>query len=115
MRKRKRGRKFHRESSQRKAMMSHLTSALFINGKIKTTEAKAKELKPLAEQMITRAKKGTLANRRQLAQTLPNKVVKVLVDEIAPRLSARNGGYTRITKLAARKSDGASQAVIEIM
>ena len=115
MRKRKRGRKFHRESSQRKAMMSHLTSALFINGKIKTTEAKAKELRSVAEKFITRAKGGTIVDRRILAKSLSSKTVKDLVEQIAPKLKERKGGYTRIMKMGPRKSDGAHMVIIELV
>lgn len=115
MRKRKRGRKFGREKNQRNALMTHLSGALILNGKVRTTEAKARELRPYIEKLITKAKKGGLAQRRDLRRALTAKEVKILVDDIAPRLMSRPGGYIRITKLPLRKSDGAKQAIIEII
>lgn len=115
MRKRKSGRKFGRERDQRNALMTHLAGALIANGKIKTTEAKARELRPYVERLITKAKKGNLAVRRDLGRSLTARQVKTLVDDIAPRFTSRPGGYTRITKLPSRKSDGAKQAIIELL
>ena len=83
--------------------------------KIKTTEAKAKELRVIAEKMITRAKNIDLANRRLLARELTPKMTKKIIDEIAPRYKERQGGYTRIIKLGPRSSDGAHMAIIELV
>lgn len=115
MRKKKQGRKFHRETGQRKALLNGLARELFLREKIKTTEPKAKELKRTSEKFITRAKKGDLAARRLLAKSFSKIVVKKLVDEIAPRYKSRAGGYTRIIKLGARKSDGAEMVIIELV
>lgn len=115
MKKLKQGRKFSREKDQRKALKKSLVRALFLHGKMKTTEAKAKEIAPYSEKMITKAKKGDLAARRDLAKTLSPKLVKKLVEEIAPKYKDRKGGYTRIIKLGPRKSDGAKMAIIELV
>jgi len=115
MKKKKQGRKFHRETGPRKALLKSLARELFLKEKIKTTEPKAKELKRTAEKFITRAKKGDLAARRLLAKTFSKVVVKKLVDDIAPRYKSRAGGYTRIIKLGARKSDGAEIVIIELV
>lgn len=95
--------------------MKNLAASLFLRGKIKTTEAKAKETKSLAEKCISRARKGDLAARRRLLEFLPQNAVKKLVDEIAPRYKERPGGYTRVIKLGPRKSDGAKMAIIELV
>ena len=115
MRKRKKGRKFGREKSQRKTLLRNLANSLFLKEKIKTTESKAKELSPLAEKYITKAKKINLANRRLLLKELSPKVVKKLEKEIGPRYKERKGGYTRIIKMGPRKSDGAKIAIIELV
>ena len=115
MRKLIKGRKFSRESDQRKALLKGLSAQLFLRGRIKTTEAKAKELKGKAEKFLTRAKKGDLSARRHLLRFLPKRIVKKLVDEIAPKYKDRNGGYTRVIKLGPRKSDGAKIAIIELV
>ncbi len=115
MRKLNKGRKLSRRKGPRKALLKSLANNLFLHEKIKTTEAKAKELRPIAEKMITRAKKATVANRRALVLGLDVKIVKKLVDEIAPRYKERNGGYTRITKLGPRNSDGAHMVIIELV
>lgn len=115
MRKRKKGRKLSRKRDQRKALIKTLLSSLFLKEKIKTTEAKAKEIRPLAEKLITKAKKGDLASRRFLAKFLSKKIVKKLVDELAQGYKDRPGGYTRIIKLGPRKSDGAKMALIELV
>jgi len=86
-----------------------------LGGKIKTTEAKAKELRVVAEKFITRAKDNTVSNRRLLAKSLSSFTVKKLVDEIAPTFKDRQGGYTRIMKLGPRKSDGARMTIIELV
>jgi len=115
MRKLNKGRKLSRRKGPRKALLKSLANNLFLHEKIKTTEAKAKELRPIAEKMITRAKKATVANRRALVLGLDAKIVKKLVDELAPRYKERNGGYTRITKLGPRNSDGAKMVIIELV
>ena len=115
MKKRKKGRKLHREKDQRKALFKDLFRALILNEKIKTTETKAKEMAGRAEKFITRAKMNNLSSRRYLLRFFKPEVVKKLVDKIAPRYKERNGGYTRIIKLGARKSDGAKMAIIELV
>ncbi len=115
MKKLKQGRKFSREKDQRKALMVSLARSLFLHGKIKTTEAKAKELSSFAQKMITRAKKADVASRRFLAGYFSAKIAKKLVDEIAVNYKDRKGGYVRIIKLAPRKSDGAKIAIIELV
>jgi large subunit ribosomal protein L17 len=99
-----------------RAMLSTLASQLFIHQGITTTEAKAKLLRPYAEKMITKAKKGDLASRREVLKDLPDRdVVATLFHDIAPRFSERPGGYTRILKLGPRKGDGAPMARIELV
>ena len=115
MRKRKKGRKLSRKRNQRKALLKALANALFLKEKIKTTEAKAKEVSKFSEKSITLAKKGTLSCRRLLNRFFPKKTVKKLVDEIGPRYKERKGGYTRIIKLGPRKSDGARMVIIELV
>jgi large subunit ribosomal protein L17 len=110
-------RKFGRDKNQRKALLSSLALNLIVREKIKTTEAKAKELKPFIEKILTRAKKGDLATRRLIIAKLMNREreVKKLFDTLAPKYEDRKGGYTRILKLGARKSDGAKMAYIEFV
>ncbi len=96
-------------------MLRTLATSLFLHGKIQTTEAKAKELRSVAEKMITRAKNNTVANRRILAKELSPKTVKNLFNTIAPEYTARQGGYTRMIKMGPRKSDGASMTIIELV
>ncbi len=115
MRKRISIRKFARPKSQRKALLQSLAMQLFLKGRIKTTEAKAKELRKTAEKFITKAGKGDLPARRQLLRSLSEKVVKKLIDEIGPKYKARQGGYTRVIKLGPRQSDGANMAIIELV
>ena len=115
MRKLKKGRKLHRKRNQRKALLKSLTRALILNEKIKTTEAKAKEVSGFTEKFITRAKKGDLNSRRLLANFFSKKIVKKLVDEIGPRYKERKGGYTRIIKLGPRRSNGAKMTIIELV
>ena len=115
MRKRNKGRILSRPKNQRVALLRTLASSLFLRGKIKTTEAKAKELRTVAEKMITRAKVNSMANQRVLATSLSPQVVKKLVDQIAPTYAARNGGYTRMVRLGARPSDGAKMVIIELV
>lgn len=115
MRKRKKGKKFGRVKEQRKALMRGLASSLMLHKKIITTETKAKELRRFIEPLITKAKAGGLAKRRQVRRYLSDSVAKKLFDEIAPLYKDRAGGYTRIIKLAPRVSDGAGMARIELV
>ena len=97
-------------------ILANLASQLFEHGRITTTEAKAKRVRPLAEKLITKAKRGDLHNRRIVLKTITDKgVVHVLFTEIAPKVADRDGGYTRITKIGNRKGDNAPMAVIEIV
>ena len=97
-------------------MLANLASALFEHGSITTTEHKARRLRPYAERLITKAKRGDLHARRQVAALIKDKyVVHVLFTEIGPRYENRHGGYTRITKLGPRKGDNAPMAVIELV
>jgi large subunit ribosomal protein L17 len=103
-------------SSHQKALLANLATALFEHGRIKTTEPKARALRPYAEKLITHAKKGTLHNRREVLKKIRDKdVVHALFAEIGPFFSDRNGGYTRIIKVEARKGDNAPMAVIELV
>ena len=97
-------------------LLGTLAEQLFQHGKITTTEAKAKRLRPLAEKLITFAKKGDLPARRRVMATIANKsVVHTLFTEIGPRFAQRDGGYTRITKIGPRKGDNAPMAIIEVL
>jgi len=96
-------------------LLRSLARSLIIQGKIKTTEIKAKELTPFIGKQITQAKKGGVSARKNLAKLFSKEVVKKLVDEIAPKYVERKGGYTRIIKLGPRKSDGAKIAIIELV
>ena len=99
-----------------KLLLRTLAEQLFENGKVRTTEAKARRLRPLAEKLITHAKKGDLSARRQVMAAIANKsVVQTLFTEIGPRFANRKGGYTRITKIGPRKGDNAPMAVIEVL
>ena len=103
-------------SSHQKAILANLATALFEHGRIKTTETKARALRPYAEKLITHAKKGTLHNRREVLKKIRDKdVVHNLFAEIGPFFSDRNGGYTRIIKVENRKGDNAPMAVIELV
>lgn len=117
MRHRKQGRKLGRNSSHRKALGRNLVSSLFEHGRITTTVEKAKEYRPMAEKMITLAKKRELHNIRRAVAILQNKtIVKKLFEEIAPRYLDRPGGYTRIVRLQKnRLGDNASQAIFELV
>ncbi len=109
-------RKFGRERGQRNALLKSLALALVVHKKITTTEAKAKELRPFVEKLLTRAKIKTIASRRLLASRLGvGEGVTELVDTLAPKYEKRSGGYTRIIKLPRRLSDGAAMAVIEFV
>jgi large subunit ribosomal protein L17 len=103
-------------SSHQKAILANLATSLFEHGRIKTTETKARALRPYAEKLITHAKKGTLHNRREVLKKIRDKdVVHTLFAEIGPFFADRNGGYTRIIKVEARKGDNAPMAVIELV
>lgn len=103
-------------SSHQKALLANLATSLFEHGRIKTTEPKARALRPYAEKLITHAKKGTLHNRREVLKKIRDKdVVHTLFAEIGPFYADRNGGYTRIIKVEARKGDNAPMAVIELV
>ena len=115
MRKLVKKRKFSRKRGQRKALLKSLSRELFLNERIKTTEAKAKEMRKMVEKSITKAKKGDLAARRILVKLFSKEVVKKVVEEVAPRYEKRAGGYTRIIKLGPRKLDGARMAIIELV
>ncbi len=109
-------RKLGRTSAQRKAMLRQLTTDLLANGKIETTFYRAKEVQPVVEKMITLGKKGNLAAyRRALAFITKEDVAQKLFKEIAPKYADRNGGYTRVTRLGARRGDAAEMAVIELV
>ena len=132
MRKRIKAKKLSRSRDQRKALRKSLMSELFLHEKIKTTEAKAKEIQPLIEKFITTAKsanylktdenkdskdktKGGVSQRRLLGKLFSDKIVKKIIEEIAPQFKNRNGGYTRIIKIEPRKSDSAKIAIIELV
>ena len=103
-------------SSHQKALLANLATSLFEHGRIKTTETKARALRPYAEKLITHAKKGALHNRREVLKKIRDKdVVHTLFAEIGPFFADRNGGYTRIIKVEARKGDNAPMAVIELV
>ncbi|OBF63324.1 50S ribosomal protein L17 [Mycobacterium sp. 852002-51971_SCH5477799-a] len=103
-------------SSHQKALLANLATSLFEHGRIKTTEPKARALRPYAEKLITHAKKGSLHNRREVLKKIRDKdVVHVLFEEIGPFFADRNGGYTRIIKVEPRKGDNAPMAVIELV
>jgi large subunit ribosomal protein L17 len=110
------GKKLGRDSSHRKALYSNLAGALIEHGRIKTTEAKAKAVKPLAEQMITLGRRGDLHARRQAISFLRSKdVVHQLYADVAPRFADRPGGYTRIVKIGPRYGDAAQMVYLELV
>lgn len=112
----KKGARLGGSPAHQKLIVSNLATALFENGRITTTEAKARVLRPVAEKLITKAKKGDLHNRREVLKTIRDKsVVHTLFTEIAEQFAERPGGYTRITKLGPRKGDNAPMAVIELV
>ena len=116
MRHNKIGRKLGRKTAHRKALMSNLASALITHKKIKTTDAKAKELRMYIEPLVTFAKKGDLHSRRQVLKKIKHKsIVRELFDNIGPTFSNRNGGYTRIIKLGFRDNDCAPISMIEFV
>jgi len=102
--------------AHQRLILANLATALFEHGRITTTETKARRLRPVAEKLITKAKKGDLHNRREVLKTIRDKsVVHTLFTEIAPTFAERPGGYTRITKIGPRKGDNAPMAVIELV
>jgi large subunit ribosomal protein L17 len=110
------GRKLGRDSAHRKALYSNLAGALIEHGRIETTEAKAKAVRPFAEKLITLGKRGDLhARRLALAELRSNDVVHLLFAEVAPRFAERPGGYTRIVKLGPRQGDSAPMAYLELV
>ena len=112
----KKGTRFGGSPAHQRLILSNLATALFEHGKITTTEAKARVLRPVAEKLITKAKKGDLHNRREVLKTIHDKsVVHTLFTEIGPTFAERPGGYTRITKIGPRKGDNAPMAVIELV
>ncbi len=116
MRHLKSGRKLGRTSSHRKATMANLAISLFTHKSIVTTTAKAKEARSVVERLVTFAKRGDLAARRQVLRTIKDKtLVKELFEDIAPKYADRNGGYTRIVKLGNRKGDNAPLAIFEMV
>ena len=116
MRHNKIGRKLGRKTAHRKALMANLASALITHKKIKTTDAKAKELRMYIEPLVTFAKKGDLHSRRQVLKKIKHKsIVRELFDNIGPTFSNRNGGYTRIIKLGFRDNDCAPISMIEFV
>jgi large subunit ribosomal protein L17 len=109
-------RNFGRPTASRRAMFRIIVTDLLRHGRIKTTESKAKEIRPMAEKMITLGKGGSLHQRRQAAAFITDdKVVRKVFDEIAPRYKERNGGYTRLVRLGPRKGDAAEVALLELV
>ena len=116
MRHNKTGRKLGRKTASRKALMSNLASALITHKRIKTTDAKAKELRMYVEPLVTFAKRGDLHSRRQALKKIPSKtIIRELFDTIGPIFLDRDGGYTRITKLGFRDNDRAPMSLIEFI
>lgn len=115
MRHLKKGRKLSLKRDQRRALLRSLAANFLLKEKIKTTEAKGKELRPFVEKFITRAKKNDLASRRYLLRYFSKPIVKKLIEEIGPRYKNRKGGYTRIIKLGPRRSDGAEMVIVELV
>lgn len=110
------GKKLGRDAAHRKALYANLTAALFEHGRIKTTEAKAKAVRPIAEKLITIGKRDDLAARRRAVAYLRHKwVVADLFETVAPRFADRNGGYTRIVKLGPRQGDAAPMVYLELV
>lgn len=115
MRKRKKGKKFSRVASQRKALVLSLSRALLLKERIKTTKAKAKSAAQFTEKLITVAKQGGLPAHRRLRMYMNEAVAKKLLSDLASRYENRQGGYTRITKLGKRQSDSADMALVELL
>jgi large subunit ribosomal protein L17 len=116
MRHQRSGRKLGRDAAHRKALYANLAGALIEHGRIQTTEAKAKEVRPIAEKMITLGKRGDLAAHRQAVAFLRSKsLAHKLFAEVAPRFAERDGGYTRVVKLGPRQGDAAPMAYLEFV
>jgi large subunit ribosomal protein L17 len=116
MRHRAKGRQLSRTSSHRRALLNNMATSLFEHGRVVTTEAKAKELRPFAEKLITLARRGDLHARRLVERKIKDReTLSRLFSEIGPRFAARPGGYTRILKLGHRDGDGADVARIELL
>ena len=116
MRHRRSGRKLGRDASHRKALYANLTGALIEHGRIKTTAAKAKEVRPIAEQMITLGRRGGVPARRQaLAYLRSQDVVHKLFSDVGPRLADRDGGYSRIVRVGPRQGDAAEMVYLELV
>lgn len=116
MRHRKKGRNLSRSPSHRRALLRNLATSLFRHERIRTTTARARELRPYAERLVTLARRGDLHARRQAARRIADReVLGKLFDEIGPRYADRPGGYTRILKLGPRKGDAADMALIELV
>jgi large subunit ribosomal protein L17 len=116
VRHRKAGRKLGRDAAQRRALYSNLACALIEHGRIRTTEAKAKEVRPIVEEMITLGKRGDLAAHRHAVRFLRSKeIVHLLFSEVAPRFAERPGGYTRIVKIGPRQGDAALMVYFEFV
>jgi large subunit ribosomal protein L17 len=116
MRHQRSGKKLGRDSAHRRALYANLAGALIEHGRIQTTEAKAKAVKPLAERMITLGRRGDLAARRQAIAYLRSKdVVHKLFSDVAPRFADRSGGYARIVKLGPRQGDAAEMVYLELV
>lgn len=112
----KKGPRLGGSPAHQRLMLSNLATALFEHGRITTTETRARLLRPVAEKLITKAKRGDLHNRREVLKTIRDKsVVHTLFTEIAPTFAERPGGYTRITKIGPRKGDNAPMAIIELV
>ena len=111
----KTNRKFGRVRKVRNALMKSLARSLVLEEKIKTTDAKARELRPYVEKIVTSGKLGTLASRRAIIIKVGEDGAKKVIDTIAPKFKERNGGYTRITKLPRRVSDGSLMSIIEFV
>ena len=116
MRHQKNNHKWGKSTEQRMSMFRNLTRDLLKNGKVTTTETKAKRVRPLADHMITLGKKGTLHARRQALAFIPDEdMVEKLFKELAPKYAGRPGGYSRVTKLGARAGDAAPMAVLDLV
>jgi large subunit ribosomal protein L17 len=116
MRHRKKGRQLSRTASHRKAVLRNLATSLFRHERVETTQAKAKELRPYAERLITLAKRGDVHSRRLVGRKIADReILGKLFDDIGPRYASRPGGYTRILKTGSRKGDGAEMAFIELV
>ncbi|AGB40229.1 ribosomal protein L17 [Halobacteroides halobius DSM 5150] len=109
-------RKLGREGATRKALFVNLANSLFKNGRVETTEPKAKEVARIAEKLITKAKKGTQHARRQVMSKLQDQEsVEILFDDLASQFDTRTGGYTRVIKLGPRRGDGSPMAILELV